>query len=214
MAAVNPSRQEAADERQGKGRARIDRRLGRARGGEGHRWPLDRLAGDPVGGRPFADRPLGDGADLFRGAALRQAGRRGTPIRARQGRERHRACRNGAAVPALGHRDLGGGAAADRRAGARGRSDRRGLRHHRRLHRGRFLPRPHAAPRRRGDLQRSARSRRAAFRLRHVVVGRGAGRALRRRARLCVGRCHGGDRGRGFHLHCRLAARPAHHRHA
>ena len=33
-------------------------------------------------------------------------------------------------------------------------------------------------------------------------------------ARLCVGRCRGGDRGRGLYLHCRLAARPAHHRHA
>ena len=51
----------------------------------------------------------------------------------------------GAVVPALGHRDLGGGAAADRRAGACRRSDRRGVRHHRRLDRGRFFSRPHAA---------------------------------------------------------------------
>ena len=49
--------------------------------------------------------------DLFRGASFRQARRRGAPLRPRQGRERHRARRDRAAVPALRHRDLGSGAA-------------------------------------------------------------------------------------------------------
>ena len=60
----------------------------------------DRLARHPVGSRPFADRPRRDGADLFRRARLRQAGRRRTPIRPRQDRKRHRARRNGAAFRA------------------------------------------------------------------------------------------------------------------
>ena len=117
-------------------------------------------------------------------------------------------------VPAHRRRDLGGGAAADRRAGPCRRGNRRRVRHHRRFDRGRFFSRAHAAPRRQGDIERGARSRRAAFRLRHVVVGRGADRSWRRCAWLFVGRCHGGDRRCGFHLHRRLAARPAHHRHA
>src|SRR4029077_9079690 len=45
VAAANPSGQEAADEHQRKGRARIDRRLGGAGGGEGCRRPPDRLVG-------------------------------------------------------------------------------------------------------------------------------------------------------------------------
>ena len=45
-----------------------------------------------------------------------------------------------------------------------------------------------ALPGRGRDLERGARSRRAAFRLRHVVVGRGAARPRRRRARLSAGR--------------------------
>ena len=61
-----------------------------------------------------------------------------------------------------------------------GRSDGLGVRGDRRFDRGRFLPRARALPGRRRDLERGARSRRAAFRLRHVVVGRGADRPRRR----------------------------------
>ena len=50
-----------------------------------------------------------------------------------------------------------------------------------------YPARPPALPRRARDRERSARSRRAAFRLRHVVVDRGADRARRRRARLSAG---------------------------
>ena len=42
------------NERQGTGRARVDRRLGGADGGEGDRRPADGITRDPVGGRPFA----------------------------------------------------------------------------------------------------------------------------------------------------------------
>ena len=51
----------------------------------------------------------------------------------------------------------------------------------RRLDRGRFLPRAAALPRGARNRERSAGGRRAAFRLRHVVVDRGADRARRRR---------------------------------
>ncbi len=159
-------------------------------------------------------RPLGDGADLFCRAHFRQAGRRRASIRPRQGRKRHARSPKPRCCSCCRRGDLGGGAAAHRRADARRRGDRRGLRHHRRLDRGRFFSRAHAAARRQGDIERGARSRCAAFRLRHVVVGRGADRSLRRRARLFLGRCRGGDRRRGLHLHRRLAARAAHHRHA
>ena len=71
-----------------------------------------------------------------------------------------------------------------------------------------------ALPGRRRDLERGARSRRAAFRLRHVVVARGARRPRRGGARLSLGRFGRRDRRRGVHLHRRLAARPAHHRYA
>ena len=81
------------------------------------------------------------------------------------------------------------------------------------LDRGRFLPRAPALPRRRRDIERGARSRRAAFRLRHVVVDRGAGRACAASrsafrwadaiAALVVA---------VFDLRRRLAARPPHRR--
>ena len=80
--------------------------------------------------------------------------------------------------------------------------------------RGRFLSRARALSGRGRDLERGARSRCAAFRLRHVVVDRGPHRPRRGRARLSLGRLGRRDRGRGVHLHRRLAARPAHHRHA
>ena len=97
-------------------------------------------------------------------------------------------------------------------ARACGRGHDCGFRHHRRLDRGRFLPRAHAIACRRGDIEPSARSRRAAFQLGHVVVGRGAGRAWRRGARLFLGGLGRGHRGGDLHLRCRLAAGPAHHR--
>ena len=50
--------------------------------------------------------------DLFRRAHFRQAGRRGAPLRPRQGRKRHRARRDRAAVRAVRRGDLGGGIAA------------------------------------------------------------------------------------------------------
>ena len=173
--------------------------------------PPHRLACDPVRSRPFLDRPLGDAADLFCRAHFRQAGRRRASIRPRQGRIRHRACRNGVAVRAHGRGDLRGDAAADRRASACGRSDGGGLCHHRRLDRGRFFPRAYAQTRRQGDFERSAGSGCPPLWLRHVVVGRGADRPMRRGARLSVGRCRGGDRRCGVYLHRRLAARAAHH---
>ena len=69
-----------------------------------------------------------------------------------------------------------------------GRGDARGLRGDHRFDRGRFLSRPAALPRGQRNRERGAGSRRAAFRLRHVVVDRGAGRARRRGARLSNGR--------------------------
>ena len=78
-----------------------------------------------------------------------------------------------------------------RLAAACGRSDRRRIRGHRRIDRHRFFSCAHAAARCRRNLQRGATSRRAAFFFRHVVVGRGVDRALRRRARLSFGRCRG-----------------------
>ena len=51
-----------------------------------------------------------------------------------------------------------------------------------------------ALPRRQRDRERGAGSRRAAFRLRHVVVARGAGRARRRALRVPVGGFGGGPR--------------------
>ena len=80
--------------------------------------------------------------------------------------------------------------------------------------RGRFLPRPPALSRGQRNRERGAGGRRAAFRLRHVVVDRGAGRARRRRVRLPMGGFGRGPRRCGVRLHRRLAARPPHHRDA
>ena len=77
---------------------------------KGDRRLAHRLARDPVGGRPFADRFRRDADDLFRGPHLRQAGRRGAPLRPRQGRERDGAGGDRAAVRAVRRGDLGGGA--------------------------------------------------------------------------------------------------------
>ena len=120
----------------------VDRRIGRADARQGRGRLRHRLARDPVGGRAFAARSRRDGDDLFRGARLRQAGRRGASLRPRQGRERHRARRDRAAVPALRRRDLGGAAAPARRPRPCGRGDALGVRRDRRLDRGRFLSRP------------------------------------------------------------------------
>ena len=200
--------------RQGAGRAHIHSRLRRADRGEGRRRPAHRLAGDPVGGRPFADRFRRDADDLFRGPRVRQAGRRGAPLRPRQGRERDSAGRDRAAVHPVRRRDLGGRKAAARRAGSRGGGDACGLRgDHRVRHRG-FLPRPRALSGRQRNRERGARSRRAALRLRHVVVDRRAGRARRSGAGLSMGGFGGSPGGRAVRVPRRLAARPAHHRDA
>ena len=197
--------------RQAEGRALLDRRLGRPDARQGRGRAFDRLARDPVGGRAFADRSRRHGDDLFRGAGVRQAGGCGASLWARQGRERLGAGGDGALVPAVGRGDLGGAAAIGGRR-ARGRGDAVVVRGDRRLDRGRFLSRPRALPGRRRDRERGARGGCAAFRLRHVVLGRGAGRTRRRRARLCLGgRRRGRHRG-AVHLHRRLAARPPHHR--
>src|SRR5271157_4395097 len=63
-------------ERQGKSCAWIDRRVRGPHRGEGRYRLAHRLARHPLGGRPFAARSGGDGADLYRGTGLRQAGRR------------------------------------------------------------------------------------------------------------------------------------------
>ena len=82
-----------------------------------------------------------DRDDLFRGAHLRQAGRRGASLRPRQGRERHGAGRDRAAVRAVRRGDLGGVPATAWRARPCGRGDDLRPSRHRRLDRGRFLPR-------------------------------------------------------------------------
>ncbi len=106
------------------------------------------------------------------------------------------------------------GAPPARRRASRGRGDDLGVRRDRGVDRDRFLPRPPALPGRDRDLERGAGSRRAAFRLRHVVVDRGADRARRGRARLPVGGFGRRRHRRGVHLRRRLAARAPHHRYA
>ena len=78
----------------------------------------------------------------------------------------------------------------------------------------RFFSRPRLEPCRQGDVERSVGGRCATFFLGHVVVGCCSGRACRRGGGLHLGRCGSGHRGCGLHLHCRLAARPAHHQYA
>ena len=110
--------------------------------------------------------------------------------------------------------DLGGGAAAVGRPRPRGRGDGLGLRGHRRFDRGRFLPRAAALSRRQRNRERGAGGRRAAFRLRHVVVDRGAGRPWRAWPSACPGRM----RRRRWWSRCSCASPaggwPPHHRHA
>ena len=60
-----------------------------------------------------------------------------------------------------------------------------------------------------GDHERGARSRRAAFRLRHVVVDRGADRPWRRRARLSVGGLCGRAHRCGVHSRSRAGGSDA-----
>ena len=192
----------------------IDRRIRRPDPGQGRGRRADRLAGDPVGGRPFADRLRRHGDDLFRRAHLRQARRRGASLRPRQGRERVGAGRDGAAVRAVRRGDLGGGEAAAQQPGPCGGGDGRGLRRDHRVRGGRFLPRPPALSRGQRNRERGAGGRCAAFRLRHVVVDRGAGGPRRRRVRLPMGGFGRRRRRCGVRLHRRLAPRPPHHRDA
>ena len=179
---------ESDAKREGKGRARLDRGIRRPDCGEGRGRRAHRLAGDPVRGRAFADRFRRHGDDLFCRAHLRQARRRGASLRPRQGRERLGAGRDGAAVRAVRRGDLGGDETAPRRPRPCGGGDARGLRGDHRLDRGRFLPRPAALSRGQRNRERGAGGRRAAFRLRHVVVDRGAGGARRRGAAATNGR--------------------------
>ena len=79
----------------------LDRRIGRIDGRQGRGRSFDRLARDPVGGRAFADRSRRHGDDLFRGAGIRQPGRRGASLWAWRGRERLGAGGDGAAIPAV-----------------------------------------------------------------------------------------------------------------
>ena len=81
-------------------------------------------------------------------------------------------------------------------AGACRRSDHSGFCCHRRLDRDRFFPRPRLEQGRARDLERGARSRRAAFQLRSVVIARRSDRPRRRRTRIQMGRCRGRARGR------------------
>src|SRR5262249_24911395 len=83
-----------------------------------------------------------------------------------------------------------------------------GLRRDRALHRRRFPARTRALSNGGKDVEPCARSRRAAFRLGHVVVAGSAGRPVRDRTRLCLGRLGGGDGRVGDDLHRRLAAPP------
>ena len=82
------------------------------------------------------------------------------------------------------------------------------------LDRGRFLPRARSLSGGQGDRERGAGGRRAAFRLRHVVVRGGPHRSWRSPHGLSVGGLGGRDRRRAVHLRGRLAARPPHHRDA
>ena len=168
------------DERKATRRARLDPRVRRpdARQGRGRRH--DRVARDPVRGRPFADRPRRDGDDLFRSAHGRQAGRPGAPIRPRQDREHRRARRDRAAVHSFRRGDVGIGATAARRSSPRRRGDRCRLRGDRRLDRVDFFRARVLNARRRRNGEPGARGRRAAFQLRHVVVGGGPARPRRR----------------------------------
>jgi len=106
--------------------------------------------------------------DHFRGARCPPASRRRAPTRARKVEKRHRACRDRAAVSPLPHGDLEPGIALSGRLTAVeativafgvivGRSW--------------STSSARGAYRVRRDRERGARSRRAAFRLRHVVVG-------------------------------------------
>jgi len=70
------------------GRTHLNRSIGRADDRQGLGRLRHRLAGDPVGSRPFADRSRRHGDDLCRRAHFRQARRRGAPIRPWQVRER------------------------------------------------------------------------------------------------------------------------------
>ena len=89
-----------------------------------------------------------------------------------------------------------------------------GLRRDRGIDRGRFLPRARAVAHRQADAEPGAGSRRAAFFVRSVVLAGRADRAGRRALRLAVGGFGRRAGGGGAGLHRRLAARPAHHRHA
>ena len=166
----------------------VDRRFGGADRRQGRGRLAVRLARAAVGSRAFADRLVATVMTYF---AVRISGKPADE-------EHHYGHGKVESVTALAETALlfvlsgvviwEAASAAVRRPRPRRRSDALGVRRDRRFDRGRFLPRAAALPRSARHRERGAGSRRTAFRLRHVVVDRGADRAVRGRRRATHGR--------------------------